>query len=154
MSNKVRVLRTNQMGVLHHEFKFMLKLENELPQKTLLKCCGILTFPPFTLPETNMTVAPATGWLEYDRFLLGWSIFRGVLVSFRECIFYGKFGLKAAVVSHKISIQFDPIFCVVCRRDADLHQDLHWKTSSAGSPTWGLCERCEETGLGEGRHSS
>ena len=27
-----------------------------------------------TLPETNM--APENGWLEYDRFLLGWPIFR------------------------------------------------------------------------------
>ena len=36
----------------------------------------------YTLPETNM--APENGWLEYDRFLLGWPIFRGY-VSFREC---------------------------------------------------------------------
>ena len=28
-----------------------------------------------TLPETN--IAPGNGWLEYDRFLLGWPIFRG-----------------------------------------------------------------------------
>ena len=34
-----------------------------------------------TLPETNM--APENGWLEYDRFILGWPIFRGY-VSFRE----------------------------------------------------------------------
>ena len=27
-----------------------------------------------TLPETN--IAPENGWLEYDRFLLGWPIFR------------------------------------------------------------------------------
>ena len=26
------------------------------------------------LPETN--IAPENGWLEYDRFLLGWPIFR------------------------------------------------------------------------------
>ena len=32
----------------------------------------------FTLPETNM--APENGWLEYDRFLLGWPIFRGELL--------------------------------------------------------------------------
>ena len=36
-----------------------------------------------TLPETNI-FAPENGWLEYDRFLLGWPIFRGY-VSFREC---------------------------------------------------------------------
>ena len=35
------------------------------------------------LPETNI-FAPVNGWLEYDRFLLGWPIFRGH-VSFREC---------------------------------------------------------------------
>ena len=35
-----------------------------------------------TLPKTNM--APKNGWLEYDRFLLGWPVFRGY-VSFREC---------------------------------------------------------------------
>ena len=37
---------------------------------------------------------------------------------------------------------------------ADLHQDLHWKTSSAWSGTRQLRERCEETGLGEGRYST
>ena len=35
----------------------------------------------FTLPETN--IVPENGWLEYDRFLLGWPSFRGY-VSFRE----------------------------------------------------------------------
>ena len=35
-----------------------------------------------TLPETNMV--PENGWLEYDRFLLGWSILQGQAVSFRE----------------------------------------------------------------------
>ena len=34
-----------------------------------------LHFAP-TLPETN--IAPRNGWLEYDRFLFGWPIFRGV----------------------------------------------------------------------------
>ena len=36
-----------------------------------------------TLPETN--IAPGSGWLEYDRFLLGWPIFfrRELLVSGR-----------------------------------------------------------------------
>ena len=38
-----------------------------------------------TLPKTNM-FAPENGWLEYDRFLLGWPIFRDY-VSFREGIF-------------------------------------------------------------------
>ena len=33
------------------------------------------------------TLAPENGWLEYDRFLLGWPIFTGRTVSFRE----GKF---------------------------------------------------------------
>ena len=33
-------------------------------------------------PETN--IAPKDGWLEDDRFLLGWPIFRGY-VCFREC---------------------------------------------------------------------
>ena len=32
-----------------------------------------------TLPETNI-FAPENGWLEYDRFLLGWVIFRGELL--------------------------------------------------------------------------
>ena len=36
-----------------------------------------------TLPETNI-LAPENGWLEYDRFLLGWPIFKGENVSFRE----------------------------------------------------------------------
>ena len=36
-----------------------------------------------TLPETNI-FAPENGWLEYDRFLLGWTIFR-CYVSFRAC---------------------------------------------------------------------
>ena len=30
---------------------------------------------------------PKNGWLEDDPFLLGWPIFRGKHVSFRECIF-------------------------------------------------------------------
>ena len=34
-------------------------------------------------PETNSEFTPENGWLEYERFLLGWSIFRGY-VSFRE----------------------------------------------------------------------
>ena len=37
-----------------------------------------------TLPETN--IAPDNGWLEYNRFLLGWPIFR-CHVSLRECNF-------------------------------------------------------------------
>ncbi len=36
-----------------------------------------------TLPETNI-FAPENGWLEYDPFLLGWPIFRGENLSFRE----------------------------------------------------------------------
>ena len=39
----------------------------------------MVTYPP----ETN--IAPENGWLEYDRFLLEWPIFRGKLaVSFRD----------------------------------------------------------------------
>ena len=34
------------------------------------------------LPETN--IAPENGWLEYDSFLLGWPVFRGELLIFRE----------------------------------------------------------------------
>ena len=34
-----------------------------------------------TLPETN--ISPENEWLEYDRFLLGWVVFRGC-VNFRE----------------------------------------------------------------------
>ena len=30
-----------------------------------------------TLSETNSEFTPENGWLEYDRFLLGWPIFRG-----------------------------------------------------------------------------
>ena len=36
-----------------------------------------------TLPETN--IAPANGWLEDNRFLLGPGLFSGAKVSFREC---------------------------------------------------------------------
>ncbi len=32
----------------------------------------------YTFPETN--IAPENGWMEYDRFLLGWPIFRGELL--------------------------------------------------------------------------
>ena len=39
-----------------------------------------------TLPKTN--IAPENGWLEYDCFLLGWSIFRCENVSFREGSFF------------------------------------------------------------------
>ena len=35
-------------------------------------------------PPWNKQLAPENGWLEYDRFLLKWPIFR-VYVSFREC---------------------------------------------------------------------
>ena len=42
------------------------------------------SFWNYTLPETN--IAPENGWLEYDRFLLGWPIFR-CYVSFREGIY-------------------------------------------------------------------
>ena len=38
-----------------------------------------------TLPETNSEFTAEIEWLEYDRFRLGWPIFRGY-VSFRECI--------------------------------------------------------------------
>ncbi len=34
------------------------------------------------LPETN--IAPESGWLQYDRFLFGWPIFRDY-VSVGEC---------------------------------------------------------------------
>ena len=37
-----------------------------------------LVFVRFTLPKTN--IAPENGWLEYDRFLLGWPTFRGELL--------------------------------------------------------------------------
>ena len=37
---------------------------------------GELKLP--TLPETNSEFTPENGWLEYDRFLLLWPIFRGV----------------------------------------------------------------------------
>ena len=39
--------------------------------------CGVLlqVLGDITLPETN--VAPENRWLEYDRFLVGWPIFRG-----------------------------------------------------------------------------
>ena len=42
-----------------------------LQVKTTSFLCNFLD----ALPETN--VAPKNGWLEYDRFLLGWPIFRG-----------------------------------------------------------------------------
>ena len=35
----------------------------------------------FTLPETNRQLAPESGWLEYDRFLLGWPMNRGVYLA-------------------------------------------------------------------------
>ena len=40
---------------------------------------------PITLPETNM-FEPENGWLEEDRFLLGWPIFRGELLVSRRVI--------------------------------------------------------------------
>ena len=53
-----------------------------------------IIFVPTTLPETNI-FAPENGWLEYDRFLLGWpGLFSGAFAgSFRECNFFkiGKF---------------------------------------------------------------
>ncbi len=51
-----------------------------------ITCChgNFTTFTrKITLPETNSEFAPENAWLEYDRFLLGWPIFRGD-VSFRE----------------------------------------------------------------------
>ena len=45
-------------------------------------CDGIVFCDRITLHETNI-FAPENGWLEYDRFLLGWPIFTGY-VSFRE----------------------------------------------------------------------
>ena len=39
-----------------------------------------------TLPETNSEFTPENGWLEDDRFLLGFGLFSGALaVSLREC---------------------------------------------------------------------
>ena len=46
-----------------------------------------------TLREINSEFTPKNGWLEYDRFLLGWPIFR-CYVSFRECILGGGAGRK------------------------------------------------------------
>ena len=48
----------------------------------------------FTLPETKM--APENGWLEYDRFLLGFGLFSGAFgpVSFRfrvQQLIFGNF---------------------------------------------------------------
>ena len=34
---------------------------------------------PETLPETNSQFAPENGWLDYNRFLLEWLIFRGYM---------------------------------------------------------------------------
>ena len=44
-----------------------------------------------TLPKTN--IAPKNGWLEYDRFLLGWPIFRGELL------------VSGRVIVHSLSIK-------------------------------------------------
>ena len=41
----------------------------------------------FTLPETNI-FAPENGWLEDDRFLLGWPIFRGELLVSGRVFFF------------------------------------------------------------------
>ena len=61
-----------------------------------------VSFREGTLPETNM--APENGWLEYNRFLLGWPIFMGRTVSFREfiCSLLGIIlpSYKGIVVSH------------------------------------------------------
>ena len=48
------------------------------------ECTPFLSIGIYTLPETNITAE--NGWLEYDPFLLGSSIFKGVLVSCREGI--------------------------------------------------------------------
>ena len=58
---------------------------------------GIFVLYTFTLPETNI-FADENGWLEYDRFLLGWPVFRcKLLVSGRvhaivlPCFMVGNF---------------------------------------------------------------
>ena len=43
-----------------------------------------------TLPETNSEFTPENGWLEYDRFLLGWPILR-CYVSCREGMIRARF---------------------------------------------------------------
>ena len=63
---------------------------------TRLKIMYIYMYSPFpsfhmttniTLTETN--IAPENGWLEDDRFLLGWPMLRGYqYVSFSETISY------------------------------------------------------------------
>ena len=53
-------------------------------ESPLPKCSKYFRHREFTLPETNIFFAPENGWLEYKPFLLGWPIFRGENVSFRE----------------------------------------------------------------------
>ena len=50
------------------------------PQKVSRGCRSRLP----SLKLTNSEFAPENGWLEYDCFLLGWSIFRGELLGFWE----------------------------------------------------------------------
>ena len=52
-----------------------------------------------TLPETNI-FAYENGWLEYDRFLLGWPIFR-CYVSFREGNLPPKMGVTLPETNNK-----------------------------------------------------
>ena len=53
---------------------------DKLPNKLGAFCpkFGEMSLLIHTLPETNL--APENGWLEYDPFLLEWSIFRGKLL--------------------------------------------------------------------------
>ena len=46
----------------------------------------VVLFQRVTLPKTN-NIAPKNGWLEYDRFLLGWPILMDYS-SFRDCSFF------------------------------------------------------------------
>ena len=56
--------------------------ENAFDRGGITWLCKTACYPPW-----NQQLAPEDGWLEYDRFLLGWPIFRNY-VSFRECTLF------------------------------------------------------------------
>ena len=92
------------VGFLNHQQSFNPQAAPDLASK-IMRCPYTLPTGPsclfhhiefhqtIILPKTN--IAPESGWLEYNRFLLGWPIFR-CYVSFRECTQFHFFFQSAA----------------------------------------------------------
>ena len=69
---KQEIHRGSHTSGLAMNVPFLKRIFSKSPESKMMLCNDGKTS---TLPETNM--APENGWLEYDRFLLGWPIFRG-----------------------------------------------------------------------------